>query len=159
MGRLKNRIDYENLRNARILENQVHFLSLCPWSSSSSSSSLFSPFSCGFCDLIRKNYVVQARLSSLGLQKTLSELRSLTSSAKAEKGRTQKRKHAKKVYEIADLRRSDRLKHIATDSLSALKSVPLRRSYRLRANSNDPTSPNKGICLVLVLCFVLKQIW
>ncbi|KAG8639847.1 cell division cycle-associated protein 7 isoform X1 [Manihot esculenta] len=108
MGRLKNRIDYENLRNARILENQ-------------------------------------ARLSSLGLQKTLSELRSLTSSAKAEKGRTQKRKHAKKVYEIADLRRSDRLKHIATDSLSALKSLPLRRSYRLRANSDEPTSPNKVI--------------
>ncbi|KAJ9141567.1 hypothetical protein P3X46_032090 [Hevea brasiliensis] len=107
MGRVKNRIDYENLRNARILENQ-------------------------------------ARLSSLGLQKTLSDLRSLTSSAKAEKGRTQKRKHDKKVYGTTDLRRSDRLKHIATNS-SALKALPMRRSNRLRAESSELISSKKVV--------------
>ncbi|XP_050218730.1 uncharacterized protein LOC126669327 [Mercurialis annua] len=74
MGRLNTKIDYETLRNARILENQ-------------------------------------ARLESLGLQKTISELRSLT----AETKKTQKKQYVKQIYDFSNLRRSNRLKEIAAD--------------------------------------------
>ncbi|KAL8474446.1 hypothetical protein ACS0TY_031059 [Phlomoides rotata] len=69
MGRIKACSDYEELRNARILENQ-------------------------------------ARLASLGLQKTLSELRSLTSSPKSEKTHFKR----KVDYSATTLRRSGRLR-------------------------------------------------
>ncbi|XP_015581102.1 cell division cycle-associated 7-like protein [Ricinus communis] len=106
MGRLKNRTDYENLRNARILENQ-------------------------------------ARLAALGLQKTIFELRSLTSSAKSvEKGKIQKKNCVKRIYETSNLRRSNRLKHFAADSMT-IKAVPYRRSDRLRGKYSEPTSLNK----------------
>ncbi|KAL3818498.1 hypothetical protein ACJIZ3_004403 [Penstemon smallii] len=70
MGRLKAKSDYEELRKARISENQ-------------------------------------ARLASLGLQKTISELRSLTSSPKSDK--THVRKYCKADYSSTPLRRSSRL--------------------------------------------------
>ncbi|XP_021292200.1 cell division cycle-associated 7-like protein [Herrania umbratica] len=70
----------------------------------------------------------QARLASLGLHKTISELRSIVSSAKSEK--TQLRKWQKKDYEITPLRRSNRLKRIPASSTRA--SNFLRRSSRLR---------------------------
>ncbi|XP_073281868.1 uncharacterized protein [Primulina huaijiensis] len=81
MGRLRAKSDYEEIRNARISENQ-------------------------------------ARLASLGLQKTISELRSLSSSAKSE--RTLVRKYCKVDY----------------------RSTPLRRSARLSGKS--PTSQGRG---------------
>lgn len=71
MGRLRAKTDYENLRNARILENK-------------------------------------ARLASLGLQKTLLELRPITSSTKS--GKTHVRKFSKVDYSSTPLRRSSRLK-------------------------------------------------
>ncbi|XP_061988391.1 uncharacterized protein LOC133706855 isoform X1 [Rosa rugosa] len=76
MGRLlRTKSDYEDLRNARILQNQ-------------------------------------ARLNSLGVHKTLSDLHSISSSAKPPKAHV--RKHCKKVYDLTSLRRSDRLKGTAT---------------------------------------------
>ncbi|PIN08552.1 hypothetical protein CDL12_18870 [Handroanthus impetiginosus] len=71
MGRLKAKSDYEELRKARIFENQ-------------------------------------ARLASLGLHKTISELRSVTSSPKSDK--THVRKHSKVDYSSTPLRRSARLR-------------------------------------------------
>ncbi|KAL6552373.1 hypothetical protein OROHE_007737 [Orobanche hederae] len=68
MGRLKSKSDYEEIRNARISENQ-------------------------------------ARLATLGLQKTISELRALTSSPKSHI-----RKRCKVDYSSSPLRRSDRLR-------------------------------------------------
>ncbi|KAK9925720.1 hypothetical protein M0R45_022989 [Rubus argutus] len=76
MGRLlPTKSDYEDRRNARILQNQ-------------------------------------ARLNSLGVHKTLSELHSIASSAKPSKVHV--RKHCNKVYDLTSLRRSDRLKGITT---------------------------------------------
>ncbi|WRX18552.1 Zinc-finger domain of monoamine-oxidase A repressor R1 - like 4 [Theobroma cacao] len=72
----------------------------------------------------------QARLASLGLHKTISELRSIVSSAKSEK--TQLRKWQKKDYEITPLRRSNRLKR--TPAASTRTSNFLRRSSRLRGS-------------------------
>ena len=98
MGRLGTS-DYEDLRNARILENQ-------------------------------------ARMASLGLHKTASELRSIASSVKP----TNLRKHSKKDYTLKPLRRSDRLKHsdhrLKHSSTATANKRPnrvsLRRSHRLR---------------------------
>ncbi|CAA2973011.1 cell division cycle-associated protein 7-like isoform X1 [Olea europaea var. sylvestris] len=70
MGKLRAKSDYEEIRNARLLENQ-------------------------------------ARLASLGLQKTISELRSITSSPKSD--RTNVRKCQKLDYSSTPLRRSARL--------------------------------------------------
>ncbi|XP_020536123.1 cell division cycle-associated 7-like protein isoform X3 [Jatropha curcas] len=106
MGRLKNRIEYENIRNARILENK-------------------------------------ARLASLGLEKTISDLRSLTSSVRAEKSKTQRKKWTKRVYDTTNLRRSNRLKDISTTVQSSTSNNVhrLRRSNRLlRTNSTEPIS-------------------
>ncbi|GLU18373.1 hypothetical protein SLE2022_346790 [Rubroshorea leprosula] len=96
MGRLRAKSDYEDLRKARILENQ-------------------------------------ARLASLGLHKTLSDLRSLASVAKSQK--TPVRKYEKKAYGITPLRRSDRLKRVTAYSIPTNNS--LRRSNRLRDKSRE----------------------
>ncbi|KAM4106505.1 hypothetical protein ACB094_04G070200 [Castanea mollissima] len=98
MGRLRTS-DYEDLRNARILENQ-------------------------------------ARMASLGLHKTASELRSIASSVRP----TNLRKYSKKDYTLTPLRRSDRLKHsdhrLKHSSTATANKRPnrvsLRRSGRLR---------------------------
>ncbi|KAH6761526.1 hypothetical protein C2S52_018959 [Perilla frutescens var. hirtella] len=71
MGTFKTKSDYEELRNARIVENR-------------------------------------ARLATLGLQKALSELRSLNSSPKSDKTHTRKQ-HCKVDRSAAPLRRSARL--------------------------------------------------
>ncbi|KAL2462822.1 Zinc-finger domain of monoamine-oxidase A repressor R1 [Forsythia ovata] len=70
MGKLRAKSDYEEIRNARLLENQE-------------------------------------RLASLGLQKTISELRSITASPKSD--RTHVRKYKKVDNGSAPLRRSPRL--------------------------------------------------
>ncbi|XWS48227.1 hypothetical protein CRYUN_Cryun13aG0056000 [Craigia yunnanensis] len=70
----------------------------------------------------------QARLASLGVHNTISELRSIVSSAKPEK--IQLRKLQKKEYEITLLRRSNRFKQISTASTPTGNF--LRRSNRLR---------------------------
>ncbi|KAL6281715.1 hypothetical protein ACE6H2_018596 [Prunus campanulata] len=99
MGRGQAKSDYENVRNARILENQ-------------------------------------ARLTSLGLHKTITELRSIASSAKPPK--TFVRNYRKKVYELTSLRRSNRLKEItATATATVSKHVSFRRSERLRGKSGS----------------------
>ncbi|KAL9372335.1 hypothetical protein Peur_034579 [Populus x canadensis] len=99
MGKLKCKSDYEDLRNARILENQ-------------------------------------ARLQSLGIHKTLSDLRSLTSSSP----KWERRKWTKRVYETAILRRSDRLKRISSveSSTQYSNNLSLRRSNRLKEISTEP---------------------
>ncbi|KAI3785354.1 hypothetical protein L1987_44472 [Smallanthus sonchifolius] len=98
MGRFPAKIDYENIRNARISENQ-------------------------------------ARLASLGLQKTISELRSITTPLKSPK-----RKHVKADRSSFPLRRSDRLKQINPSSPDGL--IPIRRSLRL---PSDLSSPNGDV--------------
>ncbi|KAK9066826.1 hypothetical protein SSX86_014149 [Deinandra increscens subsp. villosa] len=94
MGRFPAKIDYENIRNARISENQ-------------------------------------ARLASLGLQKTISELRSITTPVKSPK-----RKHVKVNCSSVPLRRSNRLKQVNPSSSDAL--ISARRSLRLPSD----LSPN-----------------
>ncbi|XP_042515859.1 cell division cycle-associated 7-like protein isoform X2 [Macadamia integrifolia] len=73
----------------------------------------------------------QARLASLGLEKTVSELRSIASPAKPEKT-TPVRKYCKRIFVSTSLRRSDRLKGISGD---ICKSNSLRYSERLREKS------------------------
>ncbi|XP_011003746.1 PREDICTED: cell division cycle-associated protein 7-like isoform X2 [Populus euphratica] len=99
MGKLKCKSDYEDQRNARILENQ-------------------------------------ARLESLGIHKTLSDLRSLTSSSP----KCERKKWTKRVYETAILRRSDRLKRISSveSSIQYSNNLSLRRSNRLKEISTEP---------------------
>lgn len=96
MGRLGTS-DYEDLRNARILENK-------------------------------------ARMASLGLHKTVSELRSITSSGKPAKPTTDIRKYCKKDYTIMPLRRSGRLKQTTSTPHVRVRPnrISLRRSDRLR---------------------------
>jgi hypothetical protein len=96
MGRLGTS-DYEDLRNARILENK-------------------------------------ARMASLGLHKTVSELRSITSSGKPAKPTTDIRKYCKKDYTITPLRRSGRLKQTTSTPHVRVRPnrISLRRSDRLR---------------------------
>ncbi|KAL3617635.1 hypothetical protein CASFOL_037956 [Castilleja foliolosa] len=77
MGRLKSKTDYEEIRQARISENQ-------------------------------------ARLASLGLQKTITELRALTSSTNPDKAHV--RKLTKVDYSSTSLRRSARLSGKSTPS-------------------------------------------
>ncbi|XP_059644952.1 uncharacterized protein LOC132286606 [Cornus florida] len=95
MGRLRTKSDYEDLRNARILENKT-------------------------------------RLASLGVHKSISDLRSVTSTAKPAK--THARKYPKVDYERTPLRRSNRLIQIIS-AHSEPEQTPLRRSTRLRENS------------------------
>ncbi|KAL8250778.1 hypothetical protein R6Q59_034471 [Mikania micrantha] len=87
MGRIPTKIDYENIRNVRISENQ-------------------------------------ARLASLGLQKTISDLRSMTTPVKSPK-----KKHVKVDYSSLPLRRSNRLKQINPSSSAGM--ISTRRSIRL----------------------------
>lgn len=104
MGRLSAKIDYEEIRIARILENQ-------------------------------------AKLASLGLNKTLADLRAVASSAKSVKSHV--RKAPKNYYSGMPLRRSSRLtKASTTESPSGHDS--LRRSNRLRGISRDPISLTQG---------------
>lgn len=98
MGRSLAPADYEGLRNARILENQ-------------------------------------ARLASLGLQKTIHELRSLSSPAKPVRARPTK------VCSIGPLRRSERLRG-KPDSRSA--SAPVRRSDRSKRKFAADAKMEKG---------------
>ncbi|KAK9110327.1 hypothetical protein Sjap_018387 [Stephania japonica] len=93
------KIRYEDLRNARISENQ-------------------------------------ARLASLGLEKSLSELRAIISPPKPPP-----RKWEKKVYDYSSLRRSNRLK--AEIQVSDCI-VSLRRSDRLRRKDGDSDSSLEG---------------
>ncbi|KAF5175666.1 Zinc-finger domain of monoamine-oxidase a repressor r1 [Thalictrum thalictroides] len=92
MGRLlRSKSNYEDFRNARILENQ-------------------------------------ARLNSLGVHKTLSELHSISSSAKSPKSRV--RNYYKKVYDITSLRRSDRLKGTTSSQETTTITTPNHTSSR-----------------------------
>ncbi|XP_062159885.1 uncharacterized protein LOC133867190 isoform X2 [Alnus glutinosa] len=100
MGRLRTKSDYEDLRNARILENQ-------------------------------------ARLASLGLQKAVSVLRSIASSAKPAKSKTQVREYNKKDNKITPLRRSDRLKQTTATADVTRKQISRRRSERLRGKEEE----------------------
>lgn len=97
MGRLRAKTDYEDLRNARILENKE-------------------------------------RLASLGLKKTVSELRSIITSAKWEKNHARKCRHTLSRISLP-LRRSDRLKQISPDSTPVRVQVSFRRSNRLKGKS------------------------
>jgi acetyl-CoA carboxylase carboxyltransferase component len=74
----------------------------------------------------------QARLASLGLQKAVSVLRSIASSAKPEKSKTQVREYNKKDDKITPLRRSDRLKQTTATADVTRKQISRRRSERLR---------------------------
>ncbi|XP_077234522.1 uncharacterized protein LOC143876714 [Tasmannia lanceolata] len=78
MGRLRAKSDYEDLRNARIAENQ-------------------------------------ARMLSLGLEKSASDLRAITTPIKTV------RKYKKSVYSYTSLRRSDRLKGKSPDQIKSLE--------------------------------------
>ncbi|XWS60832.1 hypothetical protein CRYUN_Cryun07bG0071100 [Craigia yunnanensis] len=82
----------------------------------------------------------QARLASLGVHNTISELRSIVSSAKPEKIRI--RKWQKIEYEITPLRRSNRFKPIPTASTPASKL--LRRSNRFIGKVSDYEEHEEG---------------
>ncbi|CAI9282131.1 unnamed protein product [Lactuca saligna] len=96
MGRFPAKSDYEDMRNARISENQ-------------------------------------ARLASLGLQKTISELRLITTPAKSPK-----RKWQKVDYSSVPLRRSNRLKQVNPNSSDA--SISVGRSLRFLADPDTELS-------------------
>ncbi|KAF8036306.1 hypothetical protein BT93_C2129 [Corymbia citriodora subsp. variegata] len=99
MGRSPAPVDYEDLRNARILENQ-------------------------------------ARLASMGLQKTIHELRSLCSPAKPVRARPMK------VHSVGSLRRSERLRG---KPASRSASVLVRRSDRPKGKfAADDVKMEKG---------------
>lgn len=82
---------------------------------------------------LRKAQILEnkARLASLGLQKTVAELRSISS-----KPQSEKRKHNKVDYFSTPLRRSNRLKGSSSE-------LALRRSYRLNENSCRTAPPAK----------------
>ena len=73
-------------------------------------------------------------MASLGLHKTVSELRSITSSGKPAKPTTDIRKYCKKDYTIMPLRRSGRLKQTTSTPHVRVRPncISLRRSDRLR---------------------------
>ncbi|XP_058079694.1 uncharacterized protein LOC131227882 isoform X2 [Magnolia sinica] len=110
MGRLRAKSDYENLRNARISENQ-------------------------------------ARLASLGLEKTASDLHSIISSTKPIK--TPIRKYQKSIYDRTCLRRSDRLKGKPADPKLTLtdkiglseRTRPMPRRLFNRGDDEEETRP------------------
>jgi hypothetical protein len=79
----------------------------------------------------------QARLASLGLQKTVSELRSIASSAKPAKTQTHVRGYSKKDNKITPLRRSDRLKQTTATADVTPKQISRRRSARLRGKEGN----------------------
>ncbi|XP_054794293.1 uncharacterized protein LOC129299840 [Prosopis cineraria] len=79
----------------------------------------------------------QARLASLGLHKTISELRDATASAKPKP----KRAWNKRVYVVTPLRRSQRVNR--TDLNGNSSNLPPRRSQRLRGSITDPSSPKE----------------
>ncbi|KAF8407597.1 hypothetical protein HHK36_006731 [Tetracentron sinense] len=106
MGRPRTESDYENLRNARISENQ-------------------------------------ARMASLGLQKSVSELQAIISSAKFMK--TPVRKWHRAVHECTPLRRSNRLNGMCGQAVYGC--TCLRRSTRLKGRSGDPKSEHKFLQL------------
>ncbi|KAG8388148.1 hypothetical protein BUALT_Bualt02G0095800 [Buddleja alternifolia] len=106
MGRLRAKSDYEELRNARISENQ-------------------------------------ARLASLGLQKTVSELRSLICSSP----KSDKRKWNKVDYSSTPLRRSSRLTGKSTSSqgkLSHLEDSDCGEDGEERRLANGPLTRGKS---------------
>ncbi|KAK2978715.1 hypothetical protein RJ640_004238 [Escallonia rubra] len=108
MGRLRAKSDYEDLRNARISENKVPIFSLS----------------------ISRS--VNARLESLGLRKTISELRSFTSSPVSVKRKERK-------VDFTSLRRSGRLKGKAPECTS--DHISLRRSHREKEGQRPANAP------------------
>ncbi|GMN69537.1 hypothetical protein TIFTF001_038586 [Ficus carica] len=86
----------------------------------------------------------QNRLKTLGLQKTVSELRSIVSSSNSPK--THVRSNIKKAYEIGSLRRSNRLKQISPEKITP-KRTSLRLSSRFREDgkSGEPISAKKRV--------------
>ncbi|RVX17893.1 hypothetical protein CK203_004181 [Vitis vinifera] len=117
MGRLSAKIDYEEIRIARILENQ-------------------------------------AKLASMGLNKTLADLRAVASSAKSVKSHV--RKAPKIYYSGMPLRRSSRLtKASTTESPSGHDS--LRRSNRLRGIPRDPISLPQGFAFVFLFVHLVDE--
>ncbi|XP_022137070.1 cell division cycle-associated 7-like protein [Momordica charantia] len=109
MGRLRAKCDYEDIRNARILENQE-------------------------------------RLASLGLKKTVSELRSILSSAKSPKIQPSKCRQAISRISLP-LRRSDRLKRITPETTPLRCQISYRRSDRLKGKLmlDNPNSDFKEV--------------
>nr|XP_043618288.1 cell division cycle-associated 7-like protein [Erigeron canadensis] len=84
----------------------------------------------------------QARLASLGLQKTITELRSITKTPTTTTTCSPKRKIVRPdPSSLPPLRRSNRLKQISPDPSSEV--IPIRRSLRFLPDSS-PKSP-KGI--------------
>lgn len=95
---------------------------------------------------------VQEKLASLGLQKTIVNLRAAVASVKSVK--TSVRKHQKKVYAVTSLRRSDRLKGITV--VSTPNCASLRRSSRSAAASLEHLASRKGsdTCLSSFIAFL-----
>ncbi|GMQ11592.1 hypothetical protein CsSME_00054170 [Camellia sinensis var. sinensis] len=79
----------------------------------------------------------QARLASLGLHKTISDLRL------ASPVNTYVKKYQKVDYECTPRRCSARLKGTTADSITSDQYIPLQCSNRLRGTSSEPISPRK----------------
>ncbi|CAL5442488.1 unnamed protein product [Camellia sinensis] len=79
----------------------------------------------------------QARLASLGLHRTISDLRL------ASPVNTYVKKYQKVDYECTPRRCSARLKGTTADSITSDQYIPLQHSNRLRGTSSEPISPRK----------------
>lgn len=101
----------------------------------------------------------QARLASLGLQKTISELRSLSSSAKSE--RTLVKKYCKVDYSANPLRRSARLSGKLPTSQGKLDHLKGRGSTENSKEKNSgnvtPGRPKRGGRLLMIAPEVLAR--
>lgn len=84
----------------------------------------------------------KARLASLGVQKTVSELRAITSSSKSTKRKCKKFDHSS-----TPLRRSNRLKEKVDHS-----STHLRRSNRLNGKKCSSEPSFKGLSTYIKMC-------
>ncbi|XP_031403445.1 cell division cycle-associated 7-like protein [Punica granatum] len=184
IGRLSSSIDYEELRQARILENKARLASLGLQKTIFDLRAITSPTKSAVTNIRKwpkKEYTLtslrrsnrlkgihaqddatmaigrlnttinyedlrrarilenKARLASLGLQQTISDLRAIASPAKS--AATSVRKHTKEVYSLASLRRSDRLKRLPAQGNTGDASNSLRRSARLKRVKNHLANP------------------
>lgn len=95
---------------------------------------------------------MQARLASLGLHRTISELRETAASAKP------KRPWKKRVFGLTPLRRSERINR--SNLKVNTKHLPPRRSERLRGSKTDLLTPTEGFELILIfvgVCLVAEK--
>ncbi|CAK8534284.1 unnamed protein product [Lathyrus sativus] len=81
----------------------------------------------------------KARLESLGILNSVSKLREISTPTKKE------RSCVKRVYGLAPLRRSQRIKGAADGTTVAADNLPARRSYRLKSSFSYAVTPKQDL--------------